>query len=312
MTAQERASLLRANVRIPSGDESLAAWLYRPAAPNPPVVVMAHGLGGVKEMRLDAYADRFVAAGYAVVVFDYRYFGASSGRPRQLLDIDTQLADWRNVLTWVRSQPGLDSRRIVLWGTSFGGGLVIQVAAEDHDIAAVIAQCPFTDGSASARAGSAVSAAKVAGLAILDLAAARLGRGPVMVASSGAPGQAALMSGPDSLSGYLALADDAPTFRNHVAARFGLAITRFQPGRQTHRITAPVFFALCDTDSVAPAAVTRQHAARAHRGEVHHYPCGHFDIYLGRPFEQVVADYLDFLDRHVPISPATDGRTRDE
>ena len=28
-----------------------------------PCVVMAHGLAGVKEMRLDAYAERFAAAG---------------------------------------------------------------------------------------------------------------------------------------------------------------------------------------------------------------------------------------------------------
>ncbi|MGX9145996.1 hypothetical protein [Mesorhizobium sp. 128a] len=48
---------------------------------------MAHGLGGIKEMRLDAFAERFSDAGYACLVFDYRNFGASEGAPRQLLDI---------------------------------------------------------------------------------------------------------------------------------------------------------------------------------------------------------------------------------
>ena len=50
----------------------------------------AHGLAGVKEMRLDAYAERFCAAGLACLVFDYRHFGESAGEPRQLLDIQRQ------------------------------------------------------------------------------------------------------------------------------------------------------------------------------------------------------------------------------
>ena len=296
----------RADVTIPSSQDDVAAWLYRPAASNPPVIVMAHGVGGVKEMRLDAFAERFVAAGYAAVVFDYRNFGASGGQPRQLLDIATQQQDWRNVLAWVRAQPELDSDRLVLWGTSFGGGIVIQVAAEDQQVAAVIAQCPFTDGHASSRAGSTVSAAKVGVLAVLDLVASALGRRPVMMSSSGRPGSAALMAGPDSSSGYLALAETAPTFRNHIAARFGLAITRYRPGLLTDRVTAPILFAICEADTVAPPAVSRRHAARAPRGEVRTYPFGHFDIYVREPFEQVVVDYLDFLDRHVPTGRTTE------
>lgn len=52
----------------------IAAWLYRPAGNgDPPLLVMAHGLGAVRTMRLDAYAERFSAAGYACLVFDYRY-----------------------------------------------------------------------------------------------------------------------------------------------------------------------------------------------------------------------------------------------
>ena len=50
-----------------------------------PMPVMAHGLGGVRQMRLDAFAERFSSAGYRCLVFDYRHFGASAGEPRQLL-----------------------------------------------------------------------------------------------------------------------------------------------------------------------------------------------------------------------------------
>ncbi len=52
-------------VQSTSGDDGINAWLYRPAGPGPaPLLVMAHGLGAVRAMRLDAYAERFGAAGY--------------------------------------------------------------------------------------------------------------------------------------------------------------------------------------------------------------------------------------------------------
>ena len=39
---------------------------------------------------------------------------------------------------------------------------------------------------------------------------------------------------------------------------------------------------------------------QAPRGEIKHYPFGHFDIYVGGGFERAVRDQLDFLERHVP------------
>lgn len=294
----------RTDVAIPSGDDTLAAWLYLPEqrkGSKPPIIVMAHGLGAVKEMRLDAYAERFVAAGYACLVFDYRHFGGSTGEPRQLLDVKRQLADWRTALTWARSCRDVDGSRVVLWGTSFGGGHAIWMAAEDGDVAAAIAQCPFTDGLASLRELNPVSAAKVAASALRDLAGHAVGRGPVYVTSAGPAGSASLMTAWDCESGYLALTPGARTFQNRVAARFALQIGRYFPGRRAKDIQTPIYFALCRKDTVAPAKASERHAEKAPRGEIKVYPFGHFDIYLGEPFDQAVADYLDFLQRHVPV-----------
>src|SRR5689334_24406599 len=125
--------MTRTDVRFPSGDAECAACLYTPTATHSdaraPVVVMGHGLGGVKEMRLDAFAERFTAAGYVCLVFDYRHFGASSGEPRQLLDIDEQLRDWRCAVEYTRTLQGVDPDRVVVWGTSFGGGHAVVIAA---------------------------------------------------------------------------------------------------------------------------------------------------------------------------------------
>ena len=66
-------------------------------------------------MRLDAYADRFSAAGYACLVFDYRNFGDSEGQPRQLVDVGLQLQDWTAAVAYARTLPGIDLNRIGLW-----------------------------------------------------------------------------------------------------------------------------------------------------------------------------------------------------
>ena len=64
----------RTDVTFPSGGGSCAAWLYVPgsAPASGPILVMAHGLGGVRQMRLDAFAERFSSAVYRCLVYDYR------------------------------------------------------------------------------------------------------------------------------------------------------------------------------------------------------------------------------------------------
>lgn len=298
--------MTRTDLAFRSGDGTCAAWLYEPTTPTTSavgrsVIVMAHGLGGVKEMRLDAFAERFTAAGYACLVFDYRHFGASSGEPRQLLDIDRQLEDWRAAVAHARTLGGIDPDRVVVWGTSFGGGHAIVTAADDHRIAAAIAQCPFTDGLASTRAIPPGTSAKVTARALRDVAGARLGRRPVMVPTYGPPGSTALMTSPDSAEGVRALIPDGFDVRSDVAARFALDIVRHFPGRRAKDVTCPILFAICESDSVAPPGPTRKYAARAPRGEVTLHQAGHFDIYVGEDFERNVADQLGFLARHVPV-----------
>ena len=86
----------RRDVHFESGEEQCHAWLYLPVSRSsgpPPVLVMAHGLGAVKALRLSAFAERFQAEGYACLVFDYRNFGESEGEPRELLSLDRQRED---------------------------------------------------------------------------------------------------------------------------------------------------------------------------------------------------------------------------
>lgn len=296
----------RSNVRFPSGSDNCGAWLYWPAgadAAGPlPVIVMAHGLGGVKRAGLAFFAERFCAEGYACLVFDYRYFGDSGGEPRELLDIPSQLDDWRAALACARSLPGVDPDKVIAWGTSFGGGHAIVMAAEDARLAAAIAQCPFTDGLSSVMAIGWKTNVKLMPRVLRDVVAAQLGRAPVRVHTVGQPGEAALMTSADALPGCDALVDatdcrDVPTL---VSARIGLQILFHNPGKRAKDVKCPMLFAVCESDSVAPAKATLKHAARAPKGKITLHREGHFDIYLGEPFERNISDQIAFLKKHVP------------
>ena len=299
----------RQDVWFTSGGERCHAWLYLPAATTspPPVIVMAHGLGAVKTLRLDAFAARFAAAGYAALVFDYRYFGESDGQPRELISIRRQRQDWRAAVSFARTLPDVDSSRIVLWGTSFGGGHAIVTAAGTPDVAATIVQCPFTDGLASTRVNSPRAVARLLTAGLRDQLSAILRRPPVRIKGAARPGETGLMSRAEDVERVLALLGAAglseDDYRNDVPARAALTIPFARPGRRTRDVLGPILFCVSEHDGVAPAAATLHHAERAPRGEIRTYPAGHFDIYTGELFEQVASDQLDFLKRHVPTEP---------
>lgn len=292
-------------LRFPSDDGDCAAWLILPPGSEPaPVIVMAHGLGATRDMGLLPFAERFVTAGYACLIFDYRHFGDSSGEPRQLLDIPRQLADWRAAIAFARGCKEVDGHRLILWGTSFAGGHVLVTAASDHAVAAVIAQCPFTDGLASSLVMNPLTALRLSARALADQAGSLLGRPPLLVATAGKPDDLALMTAPDVWTGYLPLVPAPPkktTFRNEVAARIVLGILRHAPGRYIGDIASPTLLCVCDNDSVAPADATLRHARKGRSVEARRYATGHFDIYAGAWFERVVADQLAFIQRHVPL-----------
>lgn len=299
------ATAARTDVRFPSGETTCAAWLYTPAGGGDtprPAVVLGHGLGAVKEMGLDVYARRFAAAGYVALAFDYRHFGESGGEPRQLLDPARQLDDWAAALAYVRRLPQVDADRVAIFGSSFGGGHAIVIAARDPRVAAAIAQCPFTLGIRSAMTIDPKGTVGVTVRALRDVAARVLGRPPVRVALAGAPGTPALMNAPDALPGYAALRPDDLDVPGEVAARVALQIPLMRPGAKAKDVRCPILFCVCDKDTVAPVGPTLKYAAQAPRGEVIRYPVGHFDIYLGEPFERAVADQVAFLQRHVPVA----------
>jgi dienelactone hydrolase len=296
----------RTDVSFASGGVSCAAWLYRPESEaKVPLVVMAHGFSGTRELRLDAYAERFCAAGLGALVFDYRHFGASGGEPRQLLDIKRQHADYHAAIAYARALDWVDPDRIALFGSSFSGGHVLVVAAQDGRIAATVSQCPFTDGLATLpKLGPAV-VAKLTAAGLIDQLGALAGRPPHYIPAVGAPGTFAVMTTPDSEPGFKALLPPDTNWENRVAGRIALRVGMYRPGRAAAKLPGPALFCVCDRDSLAPAEATVRFARSAPRGEIKRYPLGHFDIYVGDAWEQAVSDQTEFLLRSLTVAGAS-------
>ncbi|MGW4272714.1 alpha/beta hydrolase [Streptomyces seoulensis] len=140
-------SSTRRDVEFDADGTTLRGWFY-PAPGSAPAaaVVMAHGFSLVKEAYLDRYAERFVAAGLAVLVYDHRNFGASDGSPRQEIDPLCQIEDYRHAITYASTLPEVDPDLIGVWGTSYSGGHAIVVAASDLRVKAVVCQAPAVNG----------------------------------------------------------------------------------------------------------------------------------------------------------------------
>lgn len=293
-------------VRFRVEGDTLAGWWFEPAEParSPcPCIVMAHGLGGTRDAGLVPYARAFAEAGFNVLLFDYRHFGASEGEPRQLVSVPQQLADWQSAIDFARQQPGIDPGRVALWGSSFSGGHVLVAAARDGGIAAVSAQGPMMDGLAAvlnvisyAGLGSIM---RLSVLGVRDQFQALIGREPLYATIVGHPGETAAMATGDAYEGYQAIAP--PDWRNELAARLALQLPLYRPLRHARRLRCPILIQVCGRDSVAPPEAAEKAALKAGgRAELRRYDdLRHFDIYVGEGFERSSSDQVDFFQRHL-------------
>ena len=285
-----------------------AGTLYLPPTSHeprcPPVIVMAHGFACVRALTLPDYARRFVEAGYAVYLFDYRNFGDSEGLPRHWVDPARHLQDWGAAVRHVKTLPEVDARRIVLWGTSLSGGHVICTAARgDADIAAVIAQHPHVDGLAALASVrlSVLARAMVAGMR--DVAGRLVGR-PHYIPVIARAGELAALSSDEAARGLQRLmAVNDVAWENKVLARVVFKIGGYSPLRQASRVRVPALVIAGTRDGITPWKSAREAARRMPHAEFRRFDCDHFDPYLGEYFEANVRAHVDFLHRHVPVQP---------
>ena len=144
-----------------------------------PGVVLGQGWAGT-HFSIEKYGARFAERGLVAMTIDYRGWGSSDGfisqaqptvrkaDPEPIRDDKRytssksdivskrtrliplkQVEDYRNAISYLQGEPGVDPDRIGIWGSSFAGGNVIVTAAFDSRVKAVVGQVPAISGKDS-------------------------------------------------------------------------------------------------------------------------------------------------------------------
>ncbi|WP_331712929.1 alpha/beta hydrolase [Legionella spiritensis] len=122
---------------------TLQSW-YKAANPGKPTLLFLHGNAGHIGFRMPM-ANQWLAAGYGVLLLEYRGYGGNPGHPgEQGLYLDGIAA-----MAFLKEQ-GVTPSSTVLYGESLGTGVATYLAI-NYPVCAVILQSPFTSLPALAR-----------------------------------------------------------------------------------------------------------------------------------------------------------------
>jgi uncharacterized protein len=116
----------------------LHGWWVRAAPPRAGHVLLCHGNAGNVGDRT-AHARLLAAAGFDVLLFDYRGYGRSAGRPSEA----GTYRDARVARTGLLRVPEVDPERVLYLGESLGGAVALELALE-HPPAGLVLQSAFT------------------------------------------------------------------------------------------------------------------------------------------------------------------------
>ncbi len=137
------------NVSFYSEGAKISALWRTPDEVTGPIRAIVQGPGwlGLKDAKLYVrYHEALTAAGFGVLVFDYRGFGDSEG-DTGVLSPANQLADLRNAVTYLTTRDDVIADAIGAFGTGgTGGGNAVLLAAHDPRVRAAVSQVPVADG----------------------------------------------------------------------------------------------------------------------------------------------------------------------
>lgn len=330
--AQRTETYERQTVHFRSHGEDLEAWLYLPGRPDPDSVtdaasgessgaplsciVMAHGLGGQRDFGLQRYAQVFASAKYAVLAFDYRNFGGSSGEPRNWVSPSRHVEDWVEAIHAMQpggplpSAYGFQCSGLALWGTSFSGGHVLVAAARaapEVTIKAIMSQVPHLSGieasKTSLKQRGLWGAVRLLMVGLHDSLRSRLGLSAAYIRLVGRPGQLVFMQ--------LSEEQERLYYAKHPAVRLGgwtpwaparlsLEISRYSPVLSLPKLTSPVLFISALRDTLClPGVIRRTAEACGGRCQLIEYDVDHFGIYGGDVFDKVTEEMLGFLNTNM-------------
>jgi uncharacterized protein len=296
---------MRKDITFKSKGLNCAGWLYLADDLNKgqkaPAIVMAHGHSAVKEQYLAPFAERFAAAGFATLVFDYRWWGSSEGEPRcQLFPLE-QVEDYRNAITWVSDQPAVDPKRIGLWGSSYSGGIITYVATFDKRVRALVGQVPAVI-SLDDRRNMNPARWDAAGEMLLKDRIERYRTGAVnymkVVTADNEP---CSLAGKEACDFFMASRGVAPTWQNRITYESVEKMREFDAARLIHWVSpAALLLIPAEKDYLLPidAVKTAYDRANEPKGIVP-LPVGHFEVYF-EPWLSIAAGAaVDWFKRYL-------------
>ncbi len=125
-----------------------ATFFTPPGAGKIPAILLAHGFGQTKAAS-QPEARQLARAGFAVLTWSARGFGASTGQIA-LDSPDYEVKDTEQLVGWLARQPRVlldhpGDPRVGITGASYGGGIALLTAAYDHRIDAIVPQITWNN-----------------------------------------------------------------------------------------------------------------------------------------------------------------------
>ena len=127
------------NLRTPDGESLHGWWLTSTAVPKKQCTVLfTHGNAGNVTSQA-GFMRPFLAAGFDALVFDYRGYGASTGRPSE----SGLYSDAAAAFDYVTATRGVPADHILIVGHSLGSAVATELASQ-RDPAGVLLAAPFS------------------------------------------------------------------------------------------------------------------------------------------------------------------------
>lgn len=265
-----------------------------------PAVVLAPGWTGTAK-TIAKFGARFADRGLVAMVIDYRGWGRSDGYATVLGQTATedstrftevegtvriartrllplkQVEDFRNAISFIQGEPGVDADAIGIWGSSYAGGHMIAVASVDARVKAAVAQLPAIGGRGSPRGPVAMDAAS-AGDAVKR---AREGMGG------------------EFETGF--------SMKRNIDVETIQMNNEYRPFHVVEQVAIPVLLIVAENDELVDNANNAFAAAELlENAEVLKIPgITHFEMYIDEAFEQASNTAADWFAKHLELDAAS-------
>lgn len=261
-----------------------------------PTIILCHGFCGIREILLPDFAKAFTCAGFTTITFDYRGFGDSDGERGRLVPA-MQIDDIISVINWAREQPEIDSQRIGLWGTSLGGGHVINASVRDTAIKCIVSQLAFSDGEKVITRDMS-DTDKAAFLSSLN----KITEKQRMTGKEMMVGVTRVLSDAESKTFFEKNREKFPKMDIKIPFLTVKEMLQYKPGLNASKLSCPTLVVIADKDTVNPPEEGRSlfNAIGSKIKSLYEVKDAcHYDIYSGKQFNEVIKVQTEWFKKYL-------------